>query len=347
MGQKKGVWRILDDRELKQTIHLVCSDDLDLTKSIVDSICDLVKTETYQFGVRFNQAKDIINCLNGELHYVNDAWSLMPHNRESFCTTQIPVAYDPSAIAPKFMKFLHEIFFGDDDAEQKAILICELIGYTLLPTCRYEKFALLIGNGANGKSVLLSLVGAIVGRENVCAVQPSQFENRFQRANLHGKLVNLITEIAEGAEIADAQLKAIVSGELTTAEHKHKSPFDFEPFCTCWFGTNHLPHTRDFSDALFRRAIPIRFNRKFEGANCNPCQKEELLTELSGIMNLALEAIAGVFQRGTFTVPKSSEFEKRQWRNEADQASQLLEEACELGPGKKELSSHVWQKYQQ
>ena len=46
--------------------------------------------------------------------------------------------------------------------------------------------------------------------------------------------------------MADAQLKALVSGELTTAEHKHKPPFDFYPFATNWFGTNHMPHTETF-----------------------------------------------------------------------------------------------------
>lgn len=101
--------------------------------------------------------------------------------------------------------------------------------------------------------------------QNVCAVQPSQFENRFQRAHLAGKLANLIPEIAEGAEIADAELKAITSGELMTAEYKFVAPFDFRPFCTCWFGTNHMPHTRDFSEALFRRvAEAYRYSRDYD-----------------------------------------------------------------------------------
>ena len=82
-------------------------------------------------------------------------------------------------------------------------------------------------SGANGKSVLMDTLASLVGYEHVAAVQPSQFENRFQRAHLHCKLVNLVTEIAEGHEIADAQLKAIVSGELSTAEHKHKPPSEY------------------------------------------------------------------------------------------------------------------------
>ena len=52
----------------------------------------------------------------------------------------------------------------------------------------------------------MDTIAALVGPDHVAAVQPSQFENRFQRAHLQGKLVNLVSEIAEGHEIADAQL---------------------------------------------------------------------------------------------------------------------------------------------
>lgn len=170
-----------------------------------------------------------------------------------------------TATAPRFGLFLEEIFKGDPGSADKGQIVLEAMGYTLVPDCFLEKFFMLIGAGANGKSVLLRVLAALVGREHVTAVQPSQFENRFQRAHLHSKLANIITEIAEGAEIADAQLKSLVSGETSTAEHKHRDPFDFTPYAKHWFGTNHLPYTRDFSDALFRRAIVLAFNNKFDG----------------------------------------------------------------------------------
>jgi putative DNA primase/helicase len=47
-------------------------------------------------------------------------------------------------------------------------------------------------------------------------------------------------------------------------EHKFKNPFTMRPFATCWFGTNHMPHTRDHSNAIFRRAMILTFNRTFE-----------------------------------------------------------------------------------
>lgn len=325
----KGVWRILDDREIKQRIHKVAESN-QLTKAIVDSILDLVKTEVFQPNHRFDIETRSINCLNGELWFERGKWILKPHVRKHYRTTQIPVKYDPNAQAPRFCRFLKEIFAGDIDADDKARIVLELMGYSLLASCEYEKFGLLIGSGANGKSVLLSVMEKLAGRENVAGVQPSQFDNKFQRAHLHGKLVNIVMEIAEGAEIADAQLKAIVSGELTTAEHKFRDPFEFQPFATCWFGTNHMPHTRDFSDALFRRAIILTFNNKFEGTNCDPLLKTKLETELPGILNLALAALSGVIQRGQFSECDSGRTVKAEWRMQCDQVAQFIQECCVL-----------------
>lgn len=121
----------------------------------------------------------------------------------------------------------------------------ELVAYTLLPHARHEKFVILIGNGANGKSVL-AILQALCGIENVAAVQPSNFDRAFQRAHLDQKLANIITEIAQGEIIADAELKGITSGEPSTVEHKYGDPFVMYPFATCWFGTNHLPRTKRF-----------------------------------------------------------------------------------------------------
>ena len=240
-----------------------------------------------------------------------------------------------------------EVFQKDSDQAEKAFLVCEALGYSLLSSTEYEKFFLLIGPGANGKSVLMDTLTALIGWDNVAAVQPSQFENRFQRAHLHSKLVNCITEIAEGHTIQDAQLKAIVSGELTTAEHKHKPPFDFRPYATCWFGSNHMPHTRDFSDALFRRAIIIPFNRTFAEHEQDKHLKTKLKEELPGILNLVLEAVGGVFKRGEFTKTESCERAKKEWRLNCDQVQQFADDECTFEAGIETQSSDIFKAYEE
>jgi P4 family phage/plasmid primase-like protien len=288
-----GVWAPMKDREVKQLIHKIAA-NTKLTTNVINSIVDMVKTEVNRDNVVFDQRSDAINCLDGELQYLDwlGDWLLQPHVREHFRTAQVPLNYDTNAKAPRFEQFLDEVFAGDSDARQKRLVVEEALGYTLLASCRLEKFFMLIGGGANGKSVLLAVVAELVGAKQVSAVQPSQFDNRFQRGHLVGKLANIVTEIAQGAEIADDKLKSLVSGELTTAEMKFKDPFDFKPFATHWFGTNHLPRTRDFSDALFRRAILLSFNKRFEGDHRDVNLSQKLLAELPGIFNIALSGLA-------------------------------------------------------
>jgi P4 family phage/plasmid primase-like protien len=327
-----GVWRLLDDRDVKQLIHDV-ADSSKLTASIVTSILDLVKTEAHLPGHRFDVDVARINCLTGEIEYRDSAaaWRLTPHVRKHFRTTMIPIVYDAQATAPRFEQFLQEVFAGDIDASDKASIVEEALGYSLISSCHLEKFLMLVGNGANGKSVLLAILAALLGPEHICAVQPNQFDSKFQRGHLFGKLANIITEIAQGGEIADDKLKSLVSGELTTAEHKFKDPFDFIPIATHWFGTNHLPHTRDFSEALFRRAIILNFNNKFENANRDVHLIGKLKAELPGILNHALRGLTRLIENGAFTEATSSEEAKQQWKVEADQARQFVEERCEIG----------------
>jgi P4 family phage/plasmid primase-like protien len=339
-----GLWHQIDDRAIKQVIHQLTAEE-QLTTSIASSVVDMVKTEAARSDIPFDNNPKVINCLNGELSYTNGGWLLEPHKREHYRTSIIPVIYDPTAQAPRFKRFLSEVFDGDEDQLEKIAVIEEAMGYSLIPSCHLEKFFMLIGSGANGKSVLLATLLEIVGKKNVSAVQPDQFDNRFQRGHLFKKLVNMVTEIKEGGEIADAQLKSLTSGELTTAENKFAPPFDYIPYATHWFGTNHLPHTRDFSDALFRRGIILTFNNKFEGQKRDVRLGETLKTELSGIFNVALEGLARLNRNLCFTECPSSNEGLNQWRMEADQAAQFVEDCCELEAGISTASGELFKAY--
>ena len=107
----------------------------------------------------------------------------------------------------------------------------------------------------------------------------------------------------------------------------------------------HMPQTRDFSDAVYRRAIVLTFNHKFEGAACDPQLSDKLIAELPGIFNMALDAIAGVITRKAFTDPPSSIEAKQHWRIESDQVAQFLEECCELYKDHHSASHDIYARY--
>lgn len=341
-----GVWKKAEERAVRSWVQSSLDGTEEVTKGLVDSVTDLLKTEIFKAEHEFDIGPaNCVNALNGEITLEAGQWTLRPHNREHYRTTQIPVRYDPAAAAPRFTQFLHEVFPGPD-GEQSITAVLEMMGYSLMAHCHHERFIILVGNGANGKSVLLRLLEALAGYENVSGVQPSQFANKFQRAHLHGKLVNIVTEIEQGEVIDDAALKGIVSGEPSTVEHKFKDPFQMRPFATCWFGTNHMPHTRDFSDALFRRALILKFDSTFkpELGNCDPLLSEKLEAELPGVLNMALNAYLNAIQHG-FTMPDSSKQARDEWRLEADQAAQFIEDVCTVDPASEVAGQALYDEY--
>ncbi|XKH00785.1 phage/plasmid primase, P4 family [Marinobacter nauticus] len=346
-----GVWKKQDERTVKQWVQNYIGDKAgEVRKSNVDSVADLFRTEIYMPQHAFDVGPvECVNTLNGELMLADwGQWELMPHTRTHYRTTQVPVEYDHKAEAPQFVKFLADVFKGDPDAGDKATAVLEMMGYTLMAHSRHEKFIILVGSGANGKSVLLKVLEALAGRDNVAAVQPSQFHNKFQRAHLHNKLANIVSEIKEGAVIDDDALKGITSGESSTVEHKNKDPFDMRPFSTCWFGTNHMPNTRDFSGAMFRRAMVLQFNNTFkpELGNCDPNLTEKLIKELPGILTLALDAYADALIEG-FTMPQSCVDAREEWRLNADQVAQFVDVECEATPDAQTPSQAMYEAYKE
>ena len=56
---------------------------------------------------------------------------------------------------------------NDPDCIEKIEFLQEWFGYCLIPETNQEKMVWMVGSGANGKSVILGILSAIVGKENV------------------------------------------------------------------------------------------------------------------------------------------------------------------------------------
>ena len=107
---------------------------------------------------------------------------------------------------------------------------------------------------------------------------------------------------------------------------------------------NHMPHTRDFSNATFRRAVILPFNRIFATHEQDPVLADKLKAELPGILNMALKAYAMALIMG-FTEPPSSQAAREEWRLEADQVALFVEECCTRQPTGKETIDDVYNAY--
>jgi len=343
-----GMWRLQEDRAVKNELQEMCEYlHPSFSNTLINGVIDVLKTRSFINKEIFHTTQDTINCLNGEimLDIKSDKPILNSHVREHYHLSQIPVEYNPQAVAPRFERFLNEVFEGSDDAESRKQLILEFMGYSLLTTCELESFIFLVGGGANGKSVLLQVLEQLLGPRNVCSIPPSKLEHRFMSAQLHGKLANIVTEVAANEKIDDAKIKSLASGEQQTAERKGRDHFEFHPFATMWFATNYLPRTNDPSKAMLRRTNIVQFPNAFNGSNRDTRLKEHLVTELPGILAMSIDAIFNALKRGGFIDCPSSDLAKATWVIEADPIPSFISGCCDVDPQSRVLSRALYEAY--
>ena len=320
-------WHCLGDELLRELVRSILRTlGTPIRRSLLVNVSNLIRDRTFDPNRRFNLSEDhVVSVLNGDLLYLDGKWTLTPPERDRLRTTLLPHIYDPDATAPEFMQFLDDIFDGDPDAHEKSNLVLQHMGYSLQTHSDLERFAVYVGTGGNGKSVLLNTVKELIGIENIAAVQPHMLKSTFHRASLNNKLANIITESDQGGKLPAAEIKALVSGEAMTVDHKFGQPFVMEPFATLFWATNHLPYPHDYSDALYRRVDIVEFNRKFEGQDRNLNLRRELRDEMPGILNAALDAYATVV-KSDFDEPMGVSQAKAKWRKNSNPVACWAEE---------------------
>lgn len=331
------------DQPIRKAIHAYFG-SATFSASNVSDMVHLIATETYRQGVSFDQRQgEVVAFCNGQLRLQAGEWRLHEHRRESWLTSTIPHEWSPNARCPNFLEFLRDVFRGDPDADDKRLLVLEMIGASLLPTTRFERGLILLGaTGRNGKSTLLHVIEGILGGDNCAHLSIGRLADRFNIAQLRGKLANLVGEVSKGEGMPDGLVKQLVSGDLVQAEYKGRDGFSFRPYCKLWVAANFLPNQRDFSPALLRRFELVGFNRQFlPGKSQKHNLAESLAAEAEGIIVAALNAYAKAVARGNLTIPESSTKLKADWRKESDPIAEFAEDCLRLRSDADDEDAHV------
>jgi putative DNA primase/helicase len=225
---------------------------------------------------------------------------LAPHSPTFLSPVQIPVKYDPAAHCPAWDKFIAEVFPEDTEA-----IAWEVPAWLMTPDTSIQKAILLTGDGANGKSTYLRAVLSFIGKHNSSALSLHKLENdRFSAARLIGRLANICPDLPTTDLVSTSVFKAITGGDPLMAEYKFKDSFEFIPYARLIFSANHPPKSQDASPAFFRRWLVVPFERTFADGASGTIPRDRLdamlaaPTELSGVLNKALEAIAAIRSRG-------------------------------------------------
>jgi putative DNA primase/helicase len=342
-----GVWKRLEDAQIKSRIHrkiaireeaLGC-----LTSALVEDVfkqLGLILLTPPEF--QFNREPMVLNFINGTLD-LNEGGFSGSHRRELFQNIQFPYDFNRDSHCPNWNVFLESLDFDLDTISR----LQEWAGYCLLPMVQgtLQKSLFLIGEGANGKSVFLETLAAVLN--NVSHLELSELFDRFKIAELEGKLANICTDV-ETSKVMDARFKKIVAGEPQSAERKFKEPFEFQPFAKILFSANDFIPTKDRTHGFYRRFDILRFNRIFKLDEQKPDLLQELKKEVPGIFNWALEGLERLSQQ-KWIMTKSAYMEDchNEYKRATNPLESFIEDECVIEGNATVDSNELRRRYKQ
>jgi len=265
-----------------------------------------------------------INLKNGTFTIKGNEQRLELFDSEDMLKYKLQFDYDPKAKAPMFMKFLNEML----PEKESQMILAEYIGYVLTRNLKLEKCLVLVGEGANGKSVVFDIVTALLGKANVSSSTLSQLcnETGYFRVNLTNKLLNYSSELG-GKGCSPDTVKQLISNEPVVARSPYKDAFELRDYAKMMFNVNEFPKATEHTLAYYRRFIFLDFDVTIpEEKQDKNLAKKIIAEELSGIFNWVLEGLNRILENESFTKSPKSEAKMKEIKIERDTVSEFMEE---------------------
>jgi putative DNA primase/helicase len=295
---------------------------VEMARSVPELVAKAVDLDSHD--MLLGVANGVINLTTGKRQ---DA------DRRNRMTRHSPVAFDPTAKAPRFVAFVDEITGGDT---KLAAYIQRVIGYALTGRANEQCLFFLHGSGANGKSVLLSVVKALLGSE-LAKQTPSEtlMAKRSHQTNDIARLQDLrvviANEVEDGTQLAEALVKQMSGEDTMTARFHYQEYFEFVPKFKLFIAGNHKPMIHGRDDGIWRRVRLIPFDVTIPKAKRDKRLQEKLRAELPGILNWAIKGCLD-WQKLGLAEPAAVTKAVGAYRVEMDVIQQWIDERCTVAP---------------
>jgi putative DNA primase/helicase len=227
----------------------------------------------------------------------------------------------------------------------------QYVGYCLTGLTTEQQVLFGFGLGANGKSVLFSVLTELFGSYALAApidtfmLSGNEGPKSYLLARLAGARFVLANETADGQRLAESIIKELTGGEVIAAAHKYGHLFEFQPRFKIAMVGNHKPVIRGTDSGIWRRLHLLPFNRSFSVSEQDPDLVTKLKSELSGILNWALKGALSWQQNRRLIVPEAMKKEVDAYHSESDIIGQWLTEKCADDPKATTASSALYYDY--
>ena len=275
-----------------------------------------------------NKDGNIVGLANGLFDLRSK--KLLPFSPKVVLRTKASVAFREDATTCPVIngwsvdEWIRELANNDLDVEK---LFWQVIAALFRPDHPFDKAVLLYSStGSNGKGTFLELLRHLVGVDRVATLSMSGFGKPFLPPSLLDCFAVLSDENKVGDFMRDAStLKAWVTHDWVDIDVKYDRMKTVKGRGLCVFCVNELPSSKDKSESLYRRFVPIPFLKRYFGADKNPAIKNDYVKRPEVLEYVAHKALMmDLFDE--FIMPEVCEKLLGEIRVENDPVLQFAEE---------------------
>lgn len=268
---------------------------------------------------------DMLQCDNGLL-LLNEGVKFMSGQPEYMISQSTHINYDATSKCPQWEKAISEILSGD---KKMIEFVQRAIGYSLTGFITEQKFFLLHGSGANGKSLMMEILRDLMGgysqNTRFDTFERKQNKQTNEIARLHNARLVTANESGDTKRLDTELLKEVTGGDKVTARFLYNESFNFSPKFKLWLSSNSLPKVNDTSLGFWRRVLIIPLRRSFIGNDADSELINKLKGEIPGILNWALEGYIEWKKQG-LNPPLEVTKATTEYQNESDIVAEFVDD---------------------
>lgn len=276
----------------------------------------------------FDSDSRLLNVQNGTIELRTG--ELREHHRQELITKMAPVTYDPNSKCGLWEAFLWRV---TGQSEPLCEYLKRFVGYLLTGETNEQVLHFLYGMGANGKSVFVEIVSALLGDYAVIASPDLIMLKRHggipnDVACLRGARAVFMNETTQGAKFNEAKLKDLTGGDTLQARFLHREFFNFSPTHKLAIRGNHKPEILGTDDGIWRRLRLVPFTVSIPPEEQDRDLLTKLRAELPGVLKWAVDGCLD-WQRTGLLPPDCILDAVKQYRAEADTLGRFIDECCD------------------
>lgn len=225
------------------------------------------------------------------------------YSRNTYVMPDVDYPYVENQSPDLFRKTIEEIFEGD---EEKIELLLSSFALALDNNICGPSIFIFEGSGANGKSLLLNVLKAVIGQSRISHFSIKDFGEKFRLSILiEPNLVFYEENISTIQSDQMNNLKGVSDGIDMPIEEKHEKPKVYRVKVASIFAMNEKPKFQEKNHAVLRRFHYLEFSRTFSRDEQNVNLLSDLQVENSGIFDLIYEQFRKIRERGSIPVSKT------------------------------------------